>query len=67
MTLVNIDNMGLNDAEPVKERTGGSLGGDATDKEGAVQNLDVTPADRTVSLDEPGLSERRLWSFRSGE
>lgn len=63
MTLVNIDNMGLNDAEPVKERTGGSLGGDATDKEGAAQNLDVTPADRIVSLDEPGTRREEIMVF----
>ncbi|KAJ5900379.1 uncharacterized protein N7473_004449 [Penicillium subrubescens] len=54
MTLVDIDNTGLNDAELVEKGTEVSLRGDATDEEGAAQNLDVTRADGIVPLDELG-------------
>jgi hypothetical protein len=54
MTLLGVDNTGLNDAELVGKGTEVSLRGDATDEEGAAQNLDVTRADGIVPLDELG-------------
>jgi hypothetical protein len=63
MTLVNVDNTGLNDAELVEERAEVSLGGDATDKEGAAQNLDVTLADGIVPLDELGTRRGEIKIF----
>jgi hypothetical protein len=63
MTLVNVDNTGLNDAELVEERTEVSLGGDATDKEGAAQNLDVTRADGIVPLDVLGTRRGEIKVF----
>jgi hypothetical protein len=63
MTLVNVDNTGLHDAELVEERTEVSLGGDATNKEGAAQNLDVTRADGIVPLNELGTRRGEIKVF----
>jgi hypothetical protein len=52
MTLLNVDNTDLNDAELVEKGTEVSLRGDTTDEEGAAQNLDVTRADGRVPLNE---------------
>jgi hypothetical protein len=63
MMLVNVDNTGLNDAELVEKGTEVSLGGDATDEEGAAQNLDVTRADGIVPLDELGTRRGEIMVF----
>jgi hypothetical protein len=61
VSLIDVDNAGLDHAESAKEGAQVLLGGsDTTDKQRAAEDFDVTLADGVIPLDELGTGRRKV-------